>query len=70
MNDAAAIAEQAPRLGATVLSPPTDAPWIRMTVIRDPQGAVFTASQFVPPTIPARSEQPGPDHAGGLAPLR
>jgi hypothetical protein len=24
-----------------------DAPWTRMTVITDPQGATFTASQFV-----------------------
>ena len=29
--------------------PPFDAPWVRMTVLRDPQGAVFTASKFVPP---------------------
>jgi uncharacterized protein len=28
--------------------PPFDAPWVRMTVIRDPQGATFTASRFVP----------------------
>jgi len=27
----------------------TDLPWVRSTVIADPQGAVFTASQFVPP---------------------
>jgi hypothetical protein len=31
-----------------VLAPPFDAPFVRMTVIRDPQGAVFTASKFVP----------------------
>ena len=28
--------------------PPFDAPWVRMTVIADPQGATFTASKFVP----------------------
>jgi len=28
--------------------PPFDAPWVRMTVIADPQGAKFTASKFVP----------------------
>ena len=28
--------------------PPFDAPWIRGTVIRDPQGATFNANQFVP----------------------
>ncbi len=35
-------------LGGTVLVPPFDAPWVRMTVIADPQGATFTASRFVP----------------------
>jgi hypothetical protein len=48
--DADAIAERATELGGTVLVPPMDAPWVRMTVIRDPQGAVFTASRFTPPT--------------------
>jgi hypothetical protein len=27
---------------------PLDAPWVRMAVIKDPQGAMFVASQFVP----------------------
>ncbi|HET9311466.1 MAG TPA: VOC family protein [Actinomycetota bacterium] len=49
VDDADAIAERAAELGGTVLVPPMDAPWIRMTVIRDPQGAVFTASKFTPP---------------------
>ena len=35
-------------LGGTVLAEPFDAPWVRMTVIADPQGATFTASKFVP----------------------
>ena len=48
VDDADAIAEQAEKLGGTVLAPPFDAPWVRMTVLRDPQGAVFTASKFVP----------------------
>lgn len=47
--DADAAAATAGALGGTVLMPPTDMPWVRMTVIRDPQGAVFTASRFVPP---------------------
>jgi predicted enzyme related to lactoylglutathione lyase len=47
--DADATAAKAEELGAEVLVPPTDMPWVRMTVIRDPQGAVLTASQFVPP---------------------
>lgn len=50
-DDADAIAEQAERLGGTVLVAPFDAPWVRMTVLADPAGAVFTASQFVPPTV-------------------
>ncbi len=45
--DADATAERA-ALGATVLVPPFDAPWIRGTVIRDPQSATFNANQFVP----------------------
>jgi hypothetical protein len=31
-----------------VVVPPFDAPWIRTTVIADPAGATFTATQFVP----------------------
>ncbi len=48
VDDADAIAETATRLGGNVVVPPFDAPWVRMTVIADPQGAVFTASKFVP----------------------
>ncbi len=46
-DDADAIAEKASALGGTVVVPPFDAPWVRMTVITDPQGATFTASKFV-----------------------
>jgi predicted enzyme related to lactoylglutathione lyase len=46
--DADATAERAIELGGRVLAPPFDAPWVRMTVIADPQGATFTASKFVP----------------------
>jgi hypothetical protein len=28
--------------------PPFDAPYVRMTVLSDPQGARFTASKYVP----------------------
>ena len=49
-DDADAAAERAASLGGTVLMPPFDAPWVRMTVLRDPQGAVFTASKYVPPS--------------------
>ena len=48
VDDADAIAEKATELGGKVLMPPFDAPWVRMTIIADPQGATFTASKFVP----------------------
>ena len=45
-DDFAAAAE---RLGALVLAT-TDTEWTRDAQIRDPQGAVFTASQYSPPS--------------------
>jgi predicted enzyme related to lactoylglutathione lyase len=48
VDDADAIAARAAELGGEVTVPPFDAPWVRMTVITDPQGAMFTASKFVP----------------------
>jgi predicted enzyme related to lactoylglutathione lyase len=48
VDDADAVADKAAALGGTVVAPPFDAPWVRMTVIRDPQGATFTASKYVP----------------------
>jgi predicted enzyme related to lactoylglutathione lyase len=48
VDDADAVAARAAELGGTVVVPPFDAPWVRMTVISDPQGAAFTASKFVP----------------------
>jgi predicted enzyme related to lactoylglutathione lyase len=48
VDDADAIAARAAELGGHVVVPPFDAPWVRMTIIRDPQGATFTASKFVP----------------------
>jgi predicted enzyme related to lactoylglutathione lyase len=48
VDDVRAIAEQARELGGEVVNGPVDAPWTRMAVIRDPQGATFIASQFVP----------------------
>jgi predicted enzyme related to lactoylglutathione lyase len=57
VDDADAIATRAAELGGQVLVAPFDAPWVRMTVIADPQGATFTASRFVPEnrgsTVPA-----------------
>ena len=43
-DDSVAVAE---RLGATVLST-TDSDWTRDAEIRDPQGAVFSVSQYSP----------------------
>jgi uncharacterized protein len=48
VDDADATAEKAAELGGQVVLPPFDAPWVRMTVIADPQGATFIASKFVP----------------------
>jgi predicted enzyme related to lactoylglutathione lyase len=48
VDDADATAGKATELGGKVIVPPFDAPWVRMTVIADPQGAMFTASKFVP----------------------
>ncbi len=47
-DDADATAAKASELGGTVIADPFDAPWVRMTVIQDPQGAIFIASKFVP----------------------
>ncbi len=49
VEDADATAARASELGATVLVEPFDAPPVRMTVLADPQGAVFTASKYTPP---------------------
>lgn len=49
VTDRDAAASAAERLGAEVLSR-DDTQWTRTALIRDPQGAVFTASQFTPPS--------------------
>jgi predicted enzyme related to lactoylglutathione lyase len=48
VDDADSIAAKATELGGKVIVPPMDAPWQRMTVIADPQGATLTASKYVP----------------------
>jgi uncharacterized protein len=48
VDDADATAAKATELGGKVIAPPFDAPWVRTTVIADPQGATFVASKFVP----------------------
>lgn len=47
VDDADASAARAKELGGQVVAEPFDAPWVRMSVITDPQGATFIASQFV-----------------------
>ena len=48
VDDVEAAAARARELGGEVVSGPVDAPWARLAVIRDPQGATVIASQFVP----------------------
>jgi predicted enzyme related to lactoylglutathione lyase len=48
VEDADATAQKATELGGRVLVAPLDAPWVRTTVIADPQGATFIATKFVP----------------------
>jgi uncharacterized protein len=48
VDDADATAKKASELGGNVVAAPFDAPWVRTTVIADPQGATFNASKFVP----------------------
>jgi uncharacterized protein len=46
--DADLTAAKAAELGGKVIVPPFDAPWSRLTIISDPQGATFIASTFAP----------------------
>jgi predicted enzyme related to lactoylglutathione lyase len=48
VDDADTTAAKAAELGGKVIVPPFDAPWVRMTIITDPQGATFIASKFAP----------------------
>ena len=48
--DADATAARAKELGGTVTVEPFDTEWTRTAIIADPEGCVFTASQFTPPT--------------------
>ena len=47
VDDADAAAAKAIELGGEIVGGPSDAPWSRIVVIKDPQGATFIASQFV-----------------------
>jgi predicted enzyme related to lactoylglutathione lyase len=47
VDDADATAAKDEELGGSVIARPFDAPWVRMTVIADSQGATFIASKYV-----------------------
>jgi predicted enzyme related to lactoylglutathione lyase len=47
-DDADLTAATAAELGGEVLAQPADVPWARITVLKDPQGATFTASKYMP----------------------
>jgi predicted enzyme related to lactoylglutathione lyase len=48
VGDTDAVVARARELGATVVAEPSDAPAVRLAVLADPQGAVFTVSHFDP----------------------
>jgi predicted enzyme related to lactoylglutathione lyase len=48
VDDADATAAKATELGGHVVVAPFDAPWVRTTVLSDPQGATFIASKYEP----------------------
>ncbi len=48
VDDANATAAKATELGGQVVVGPFDAPWSRVVVVNDPQGATFIGGQFVP----------------------
>lgn len=48
VDDTDAVAARSRELGGTLLVDPFDIPPVRSSVIRDPQGAVFTANSFNP----------------------
>jgi predicted enzyme related to lactoylglutathione lyase len=64
VDDADAVAKKAEELGGTVVVPPFDAPWVRTTVLTDPQGATFVASKFVPENANLGSETGAAVEAG------
>jgi hypothetical protein len=48
VDDTDAIAERAAEFGGTVTMPPFDAPPVRIAVLSDPHGAVFSVIKFAP----------------------
>jgi predicted enzyme related to lactoylglutathione lyase len=50
VDDVDRVTARAFELGGTVMVPPFDAPPLRSAVLSDPAGAVFSISQFTPPS--------------------
>jgi len=50
VDDTDAIAAKTAELGGAVIVQPFDAGPVRMAVVRDPQGAVFSVGKYTPPT--------------------
>ena len=48
VDDVEATVAKVRELGGEVVTGPVDAPWVRIAVVKDPQGATFVAGQFVP----------------------
>jgi uncharacterized protein len=63
VDDADATAAKAAELGGKAIVPPFDAPWSRLTILSDPQGATFIASQFV---LENKDMGRTPDSAAGV----
>ena len=49
VDDADAVASRAEQLGGTVMVAPFDVPYARIAMLRDPQGATFSISRYMPP---------------------
>jgi uncharacterized protein len=64
VDDAHATAAKVTELGGKVTVAPFDAPWCRLTVLSDPAGATFIASQFVAENKDLAAQ---PDAVGGVA---
>ena len=52
VGDTDAVVARAVELGAAVVVEPFDAPAVRIAVLADPQGAVFTVNHFDPARLP------------------
>ena len=71
-DDADATAAKAAELGGKLIAEPFDAPWVRMTVIADPQGATLdrkpVRDREPAIVLPVPSTPPRHDHGGAPNP--